>query len=116
MPEEEEKSSKPSTPLRRVLRLLRRALYTLLSCILLYGLWCAAGLIPVNTDFENASDGIEIFVGDLCSGDPAAHFGLGPATKVERVEVHWPDGTRTVRTDVPVNQRVVIEQPPRERP
>ncbi len=26
------------------------------------------------------------------SSDPRLHFGLGPATRVDRVEVHWPDG------------------------
>jgi hypothetical protein len=37
--------------------------------------------------------------GDVLSGgsyastsDPRPHFGLGPATKVDDLEVHWPDG------------------------
>jgi hypothetical protein len=30
----------------------------------------------------------------LCSNDPRAHFGLGPAERFEAVEVTWPDGTR----------------------
>lgn len=46
----------------------------------------------------------------LSSGDPRAHFGLGRATTVDRIEVRWPDGSRTVRTGVRVNQLVVIEQ------
>ena len=45
----------------------------------------------------------------LCSGDPRAHFGLGTASRVQRIEVRWPDGSRTVRNDVPVNQRVVLD-------
>jgi hypothetical protein len=45
----------------------------------------------------------------LCSGDPRAYFGLGAAPRVDRLEVQWPDGTRTVRTDVAVNQYVLIE-------
>jgi hypothetical protein len=28
----------------------------------------------------------------LCSNDPRAHFGLGPADRVEKLEVVWPDG------------------------
>jgi hypothetical protein len=38
--------------------------------------------------------------GDVLSGgsyassnDPRVHFGLGDATAVESVEIHWPDGT-----------------------
>lgn len=36
--------------------------------------------------------------------DPRPHFGLGAARSVDRVEVSWPDGTRTVRENVPANQ------------
>jgi hypothetical protein len=28
----------------------------------------------------------------LCSGDVRAHFGLGDVTRVDAIEVHWPDG------------------------
>ena len=28
----------------------------------------------------------------LSSNDPRPHFGLGPVTKVDDVEIHWPDG------------------------
>jgi tetratricopeptide (TPR) repeat protein len=30
----------------------------------------------------------------LSAGDPRLHFGLGPATKVERIDVAWPSGQR----------------------
>jgi hypothetical protein len=30
----------------------------------------------------------------LCSHDPQLHFGLGAAECVDRIEVHWPDGSR----------------------
>jgi hypothetical protein len=30
----------------------------------------------------------------LSSSDPTAHFGLGPATVADRIEVRWPDGSR----------------------
>jgi enediyne biosynthesis protein E4 len=36
--------------------------------------------------------------------DPRPHFGLGAAQSVNRVEVRWPDGTRTVRENVSANQ------------
>lgn len=38
-----------------------------------------------------------------------AHFGLGTAGRIERVRVVWPDGTETMREDLPVNQHVVVE-------
>jgi hypothetical protein len=32
----------------------------------------------------------------LCSNDPRAHFGLGPAAEVDAIRVVWPDGTEEV--------------------
>ena len=40
--------------------------------------------------------------------DPRLHFGLGTAEIADEVVVTWPDGTRTVRTNVPARRRLVI--------
>ena len=48
--------------------------------------------------------------GYLSQDDPRQHFGLGPAAKVDTIEVRWPDGTTTVRKDVRANKKVVIEK------
>jgi enediyne biosynthesis protein E4 len=50
--------------------------------------------------------------GYLSQGDPRPHFGLGKATKVDKLEIRWPDGTKTLMTDVPANQFVKVIQPP----
>ncbi len=47
----------------------------------------------------------------LSAHDPRLHFGLGDVKQVDRVEVRWPDGTITVRNDVPCNQLLTIERP-----
>jgi hypothetical protein len=44
----------------------------------------------------------------LGRGELTAHFGLGDAAVVERLVAEWPDGSRTVRTDVAANQYVEI--------
>ena len=31
------------------------------------------------------------------SSDPRPHFGLGPATTIDKVEIRWPDGVREER-------------------
>ena len=46
----------------------------------------------------------------LSSSDPRAHFGLGPATEVERIEVRWPDGSREVFQGGPANRLVVLRR------
>jgi hypothetical protein len=43
------------------------------------------------------------------SEDPRLLFGLGAAERVDRIEVAWPNGKTTVRTDVAVNQLILIE-------
>ena len=46
----------------------------------------------------------------LSLNDRRPHFGLGSSTKVERVEVVWPDGSQQVVTGVGVDQIVKIRQ------
>jgi hypothetical protein len=48
--------------------------------------------------------------GYLSQSDPRAHFGLGRATKVDAVEVRWPDGKKTVLEDVRANQLLTVVQ------
>jgi hypothetical protein len=48
--------------------------------------------------------------GYLSQEDMRQHFGLGGAAKADTVEVLWPDGTTTVRTNVAVNQMLVVRQ------
>jgi hypothetical protein len=49
--------------------------------------------------------------GYLSQGDPRPHFGLGAATKAAKVEVRWPDGTKTELTDVPADQTLKVVRP-----
>jgi hypothetical protein len=46
----------------------------------------------------------------MSQSDRRVHFGLGPATRVDRLEVRWPNGP-TVAYDVPaVDRELVIDQ------
>ncbi len=40
----------------------------------------------------------------------ALHFGVGTSTTVDEISVTWPDGTRSIRRDVPANQYFEIRQ------
>jgi len=42
--------------------------------------------------------------------DKRLHFGLGPATQVDSLEVKWPDGTTSTLKNVKANQVVTIDQ------
>jgi len=46
----------------------------------------------------------------LCSNDPRAHFGLGPAANVEALHVVWPDGTEEAFPGRPADQVVVLRK------
>jgi hypothetical protein len=44
----------------------------------------------------------------LCSNDPRAHFGLGPAQQVDAIQVVWPDGTAESFSGCAVDQVVLL--------
>jgi hypothetical protein len=44
----------------------------------------------------------------LCSNDPRAHFGLGSATQVDRIDVVWPDGSAETFTGGTADQQVIL--------
>lgn len=48
--------------------------------------------------------------GFLSSVDPILHFGLGKIATIDSAQIIWPDGTRQKISDVPVNQKLTIEQ------
>jgi hypothetical protein len=49
----------------------------------------------------------------LSSEDPRLHFGLGAATSVSELIVHYPDGRSVSRTNVPADRIVTFRQPKR---
>jgi hypothetical protein len=48
----------------------------------------------------------------ISTGDRRVHFGLGGATRVDRVEVRWPSGRVEVRSDLPANGTVDWDEAP----
>jgi len=44
----------------------------------------------------------------LSQNDPRLHFGLGKATRVEKLEVRWPSGAVETLTDLPVDRYMVM--------
>jgi len=49
--------------------------------------------------------------GYLSQSDPRPHFGLGNATRAQRVEIRWRNGKTTVLNDVPADQFIKVVQP-----
>ena len=49
--------------------------------------------------------------GTSSTNERAVHFGLGPVTTIDRLEIRWPSGTQQTIDDVAVDQRVTIEEP-----
>ncbi len=48
----------------------------------------------------------------MSTHDPRPHFGVGNVEVVDRVEVRWPDGTRSELTNVKARQILRLKQPP----
>jgi len=72
------------------------------------------GANPIGTTVTIRSGGRvqrrDIASGDsyLSSHDPRPHFGLGAARRVDSIDVRWPDGGHTFRSDVAAGQIVTI--------
>ncbi len=54
------------------------------------------------TDWVKAGDGY------FCSNEKIACFGLGPATRIDSIEITWPTGSRQVFENVDVDQRLLV--------
>ncbi len=48
--------------------------------------------------------------GYLSTNDRRLHFGLGGATRIDRLDIRWPDGTRETREALPVGRVLRIER------
>lgn len=66
--------------------------------------------ITVRTGKEKRQRSVRSGTSYLSQDDLRQHFGLGAATKVDAIEVLWPDGTRSTKENVAVDQLVVIRQ------
>ncbi|HEV7220363.1 MAG: CRTAC1 family protein [Terriglobales bacterium] len=52
-------------------------------------------------------------VGYASSSDGPVHFGLGPDTRAETIEIHWPSGVVQTLRDVPGDRILNVTEPPR---
>ena len=48
--------------------------------------------------------------GYYSQNDLRLHFGLGAATKADRIELTWPSGASDTVRDVPANRLIVVEE------
>ena len=52
----------------------------------------------------------------LSASDKRVHFGLGPASFADTIEIRWPSGTRQTLKHVPGDQIMVVEEPSATQP
>ena len=48
--------------------------------------------------------------GYISQSDLRLHFGLGNATKAEKIVIHWPSGLVETLTDLPANRYYVVRE------
>ena len=79
----------------------------------------AGGPPPIGTEVTLHAGG-RVMLRDVASSgsflsahDPRLHFGLGSADHAERVDVRWPDGTRSVLENVPAGRFLTVTKPSR---
>jgi hypothetical protein len=87
------------------------------------GNWLHVELLGVRSNRDGIGARVTVVTGELSqiremranrsfagSTLPVAYFGIGDASRVDRLEVRWPSGTVDVRTDVQANTRILIEE------
>lgn len=85
--------------------------------------WLDVQLVGVDCERDAIGAKIELFAGDkqwtnwllagdgyLCRNEPVVSFGLGKATKLDRMKITWPDGMVQLFDDVAVDQRLLVIQ------
>lgn len=66
--------------------------------------------IWLETDSVTQYQELTLTRGFQSSVDPTIHFGVGKAISVNSIKVLWPNGLQSTRNDVPVNQRITINE------
>jgi hypothetical protein len=49
-------------------------------------------------------------MGYMSASDPRIHFGLGKRTKIQSLQITWPDGQVDKLTNLPVNQIIAVKE------
>ena len=93
------------------------------------GHWLAVRLKGTKSNSEGIGAKVEVFAGDkhwlqervaasgyLSQNDERLHFGLGSATVVDKILVHWPSGREQMIEKQPVDRVLTITEPVGEEP
>jgi hypothetical protein len=75
------------------------------------GLEAIGARVTVTVGPTKMVDEVAAIKGYLSSSDPRPHFGLGPATRADRVEIRWPGGKVATLADVAANQILIVTEP-----
>jgi hypothetical protein len=51
-------------------------------------------------------------VGYASSSDGPVHFGLGPDSQVDQIEIHWPSGALQTLHDIPADRILKVTETP----
>jgi len=54
---------------------------------------------------------VAVSVGFMSSSDKRVHFGLGPETRINSVEIRWPSGIQQTLKSLAVDQFLTVDEP-----
>jgi len=88
------------------------------------GHWAAIKLTGTKSNRDGIGARVEVYAGGkhylqervaassyLSQNDPRLHFGLGAATAIDKVVVHWPSGTVQTIENQPVDRVLSVQEP-----
>jgi hypothetical protein len=76
-----------------------------------YGAPARGALVTLHAAGRRQIRAIDAGSGYLCQMEPVAHFGLGRADAVERIEIRWPDGVTHTVQNPPIDRLLRVTHP-----
>lgn len=85
--------------------------------------WLSVAVVGTRSNYNGIGAKIAVITGSrrqikevrsgghyLSQSDFRQHFGVGDATRIERIEILWPSGIKDLITDVSVNQLITVKE------
>ena len=73
--------------------------------------WGVGAVVRLESDGRLQSRTLQLVSGFMSGNEPLLHFGLGPASQVDRLEVIWPSGSTQALHNLPANHAFTLDEP-----
>jgi len=73
--------------------------------------WGVGAMVRLEAEGRLQSRTLHLVSGFMSGNEPLLHFGLGSASQVDHLEIHWPSGITQTLRNLPANHAFTLEEP-----